>query len=440
MKQTFRYATLADLKNELEKESIQLPLSDDMKLLSSPIHVGGHTIKNRIAIQPMEGCDGTASGSPDTLTTRRYDRFAKSGAGLIWFEAVAVQKSARANPRQLWLHSDNIDDYKKIVSDIKETAIRETGTEPIIIMQATHSGRYSKPNGVPEPIIAYNNPLFEKDSPISKDRIITDDELRQLETDLGRSAALAQEVGFDGVDIKCCHRYLNCELLSAFNREGEYGGSFENRTRLLRNGIESAKASTSGNFIVTTRLNVYDGFPYPYGFGVNEKDGLTPDLTEGIKLVDILHNKQGVSLVDITIGNPYVNPHVNRPADSLPYECDEHPLYGVARMADCVGQIQKAFPKLCVIGSGISYLRQFSANLAAGGVEQGFFTMAGFGREAFAYPQFPMDIFKNGELTPKNCCIACGKCSQLMRAGTVAGCVIKDSETYMPYYKEFVMK
>lgn len=438
MKQTFNYATLADLQSELEKEGLALPISENIKLLSSPIQVCGHTINNRIAIQPMEGCDGTEDGSPDTLTLRRYDRFSKSGAGLIWFEAVAVQKAARANKRQLWLNSDNLDIYKKLVYEMKETSLRETGGEPIIIMQATHSGRYSKPNGVPEPIIAYNNPLFEKDNPIPHERIITDDELKALEIDFVNSASLAEKAGFDGVDIKCCHRYLNSELLSAYNREGEYGGSFENRTRLLRNSIAGVKSAVSKDFIVTTRLNVYDGFPYPYGFGVNKADGVTPDLSEPLKLIDILHNKHEISLIDITIGNPYVNPHVNRPADSTPYECNEHPLLGVSRMMDCIGKVQVAFPNLCVIGSGLSYLRQFSPHLAAGGIEQGLFKLAGFGRQAFAYPQFPQDIFKNGGLTPKNCCIACGKCSQLMRAGTVAGCVIRDSSVYLDYYKQYV--
>lgn len=64
------------------------------------------------------------------------------------------------------------------------------------------------------------------------------------------------------------HRYLNCELLSAYNRPGEYGGSFENRTRFYLNCVRKVKKAVRSDFIVTSRLNVYDGFPYPYGFGV----------------------------------------------------------------------------------------------------------------------------------------------------------------------------
>ena len=65
---------------------------------------------------------------------------------------------------------------------------------------------------------------------------------------------LAQEVGFDGVDIKCCHRYLNCELLSAYNRPGDFGGSFENRTRFLMDCVRKVKAAVNPEFIITTVL------------------------------------------------------------------------------------------------------------------------------------------------------------------------------------------
>ncbi len=101
--------------------------------------------------------------------------------------------------------------------------MKENGYEPAVIMQATHSGRYSKPEGKPAPIIAYNNPIFEKDNPIDKSRIITDEGLDRVHESLVHAAGLAKEAGFDRVDIKCCHRYLNSELLSAFTREGRYG-------------------------------------------------------------------------------------------------------------------------------------------------------------------------------------------------------------------------
>ncbi len=405
--------------------------------MKTGVRLEGREIPNRIAIQPMEGCDGTADGKPDELTLRRYDKFAKSGAGLIWEEATAVWEEGRANPRQLWIKEENLDAFRAMNDRIREISMKENGFAPLIIMQATHSGRYSKPHGVPEPLIAYNSPIFEKDGPIPEERIVSDDYLKRLIKRMGEAAYLAQKAGFDGVDIKSCHRYLGSELLSAYTRPGIFGGSFENRTRFLRESVMAAKARVSGGFLVTSRLNIYDGFPYPYGFGVNEKDGLTPDLTEPKKLVRILHQELGVDLLDITIGNPYVNPHVNRPADFQPYDLPESPLVGVARMLDCTRSIQEAYPDLIVIGSGLSYLRQFAPRMAAGAVREGYFQIAGFGRMAFAYPDLAKEILSGEELDPKKCCIACGKCSQLMRFGSKAGCVVRDP-VYTKLYQEAV--
>lgn len=436
----FHYQTLEALREELDKTGIRLPLSEDMGILSQPVSFAGKTLPNRLAIQPMEGCDGTAEGAPDTLTLRRYDRFARSGAALIWAEATAVAPEGRANPRQLHLTEKTLDSFKRMVEDIRESCQKENGFNPLIILQATHSGRYSKPQGTPAPIIAYNSPIFEKDNPIPKERIITDDRLRRLEEEYGKTAALAARAGFDGVDIKACHRYLCCELLSAYTREGDYGGSFDNRTRLLRNGVAAAKAAAPADFLVTTRLNAYDGFRYPYGFGMAQDGSLTPDLTEPLQLVKILHEQLGMPLIDITIGNPYVNPHVNRPYDDGGYLPEEHPLEGVSRMVQCVGAIQRAYPKLTVISSGLSYLRQYAGMLAAGEIAEGICQIAGFGREAFAYPEFAKDLTEGRGMDAKKCCITCSKCTELMRAGSKAGCVVRDSETYLPLYRQDVLK
>ena len=392
---------------------------------------------NSIAVQPMEGCDGTAEGAPDELTLRRYQRFAKGGAAMIWEEATAVRSEGRANPRQLAITPKTLDGMKRMVEMIKELCMKENGFMPVVICQLTHSGRYSKPEGKPAPMIAYHNPIFEANQPIPDSAIVTDSYLDGLADTFGEAARLAQAAGFDGADIKCCHRYLLSELNSAYERPGRYGGSLENRTRLYRTAIKNAMEATGGGFVVTSRINLYDGFPYPNGFGVNPDSGLTPDLTESLWLLGQLVD-MGVELVDITIGNPYVNPHVNRPYDQGGYIPPEHPLEGVNRMFTCIDAAKKAYPRLSIISSGHSYGRQFAPHMAAGFLAQGSADMAGFGRMSFAYPNFARDIL-NGTFDGKKTCIACGKCSLLMRAGTVAGCPVRDSECYMPYFQKYVM-
>lgn len=430
------YTQEKDFLSERDRLGLDIPFNNDISVLADPVKIGSKSAPNRLACQAMEGCDGTADGSPDELTLRRYDRFAKGGAGTIWFEATAVMREGRANPRQLWIHKNNLDSFKREVERIKQTAFKENGFEPLVIMQATHSGRYSKPDGTPAPLIAYNNPIFEKDKPIDKSRIVTDEYIDSVKQALIEAALLAEKAGFDGVDIKACHRYLNCELLSAYNREGRYGGSLENRTRLLRESIDGAKELCTNDFIVSSRLNVYDGFPYPYGFGVKDDGSTDFDPTEAVWLLKELR-KSGVELVNITMGNPYFNPHVNRPFASGGYEIDEHPLEGVARMLNGTAQLKKAVPEMKIISSAMTYLGVAAPNVAAGYISDGGFDIAGFGRTVFAYPDFANDILKNGCMQKEKICICCSKCTHIMRTpGGTPGCVIRDREVYLPLYKK----
>lgn len=429
------YLSAEDFFDQSSQLHTDLPYSETVDILSSSASINGKSFNNRMVCQAMEGCDGTPSGEPDILTKRRYSRLAKGGAGAIWFEATAVLKEGRANPRQLYINEKTLDSFKRAVADIKETALKENGYEPIIIMQATHSGRYSKPNGVPEPLIAYNNPIFEKDSPISAERIVSDEYLDKVGEALVSGAVLAEKAGFDGVDIKCCHRYLNSELLSAYNRPGKYGGSLENRTRLLRESIMGAIQSCSKDFIVSSRLNVYDGFEYPYGFGVSKNGGLELDSSEPEWLIKELYG-YGVRLLNITMGNPYFNPHINRPFALGGYEAPEHPLEGVKRVLSGTAELKKAAPEMSLICSALSFLGVTAPNVAAAYIKDGGFDFAGFGRTIFAYPDFAMDIKNNGHMDKSKICICCSKCTEIMRTpGGTPGCVIRDKEIYQPIYK-----
>lgn len=416
--------------------NVNLPYSEDTSVLAKVYKLGNKVIPNRLACQAMEGCDGTPDGEPDVLTKRRYERFAKGGAGIIWFEATAVLKEGRANPRQLYINENTMDAFKKQVENIKETALKENGIEPLVIMQATHSGRYSKPNGRPEPLIAYNNPIFEKDNPIAKDRIVSDEYLDHVGEALIHGALLAEKAGFDGVDIKSCHRYLNCELLSAYTREGRYGGSLENRTRLLRESVKGAIENCSAKFIVSSRLNAYDGFSYPYGFGVSKDGGTEVDLTETVWLIKELYSL-GVRILNISMGNPYFNPHVNRPFAMGSYETSEHPLEGVKRVLEGTAALKKEIPEMAIICSAISYLGVAAPHVVASFIKNGEFDFAGFGRTALAYPDFAKDILSIGDMDKSKCCICCSKCTEIMRKpGGTPGCVIRDKDVYLPIYKE----
>ena len=403
-------------------------------LISAPIEIYGKTAQNRVLFQPMEGCDGTADGAVNELTTRRYLRFAEGAPGIIWFEATAVCNEGRANPRQLYINENTVDSFKTIVSEIKAKSKALHGFEPVIIVQLTHSGRYSKPNGTPEPIVAYRNEVWEKGKESQPFVVATDEYLATIPAMYAKAAKLAVEAGFDGMDVKCCHGYLFNEFLSAYNREGAYGGSLGNRTRLYFDCIDAVKDAVGDKAFVTTRLNSCDCFPYGYGYGVNDKEEI--DLTETKAIISKLREK-GIELVNLTIGNPYLIPHTNRPYVA---NAPEDGNIGMKRVYDVTKEITSAFPDIKFVVSALTYEGENAVAYADKLLSEGVGDIAGFGRMTFAYPTFYRDYLEVGELDKKKVCLKCSKCSELMRAGTVSGCVVRDSEKYMPYYKEFVMK
>ena len=402
-------------------------------VLDLPIKLHNKTIKNRVVFHPMEGCDGTFSGAVDELTRRRYLRFAKSGAGIIWFEATAVTEEGRANPRQLFLNENTKESFKALVKEIKETATNENGFAPIIIVQLTHSGRFSKPNGTPEPIVAYRNPHWEIGKENQPYTVVTDDYCKTVSQKYYEAAILAKEVGFDGIDVKCCHGYLFNEFLSAKERDGVYGGSLENRTRLYFECIDAVKNAVGEDVFVTTRLNACDCFPYPYGYGVDENNNI--DLSETKLIVKALYEK-GIRLINLTLGNPYLIPHINRPCMNAPEDGE----VGMKRIYDVTKELKEEFPDISFIASGLTYPGENAMEYAEKLINEGVAEFAGFGRLTFAYPMFFRDYLANGRLDKSKLCLKCSKCSQLMRAGTVAGCPVRDSEVYMPYYKKYVLE
>ena len=434
----FKIADLEQFKAEIAALNLDIPIADDVGILSDAVQLGTFFTPNRFVVQPMEGFDAIPTGTPQALSFRRYRRYAAGGAGLIWFEATSVVPEGRSNPAQFWLHQSNVDTFAELVAETKKTGRESFGHDPVCILQMTHSGRYSKPTGTPEPLIAHHSAILDPVHGLPDDYpLITDSYLDQLQDAFVKAAGLAQEAGFDGVDVKSCHRYLIAELHASFTREGKYGGSLENRTRMLRETLAKI-AETYPGLLLTTRLNCYDAVSYPYGFGVNHDDCTMPDLSEPLTLIDWL-KEIGIKLLNVSIGNPYFNPHYNRPYD-FPIQGmdapDEHPLVGVERMMQVTRQIQEANPGLPIVGSGYAWMRHFMPNVASAVVQRGWATLIGQGRGSFAYPDSVKDILTTGEMVPEKCCVTCSACTQIMRDGGQTGCVVRDSELYGPKYRE----
>jgi 2,4-dienoyl-CoA reductase-like NADH-dependent reductase (Old Yellow Enzyme family) len=432
MHERFRYKTGDDLKSKARELGYDLPFTDDISPLLNPLMLEGFLISNRFVVQPMEGYDSEPDGSPSPLTARRYLRFAEGGSGIIWFEAVTVSGDGRSNPNQLWLHKENLARFKSLVSNVKKAADQK-GNSPLLVVQLTHSGRYSKPEGKSKPMVAARNPILDKTEPY----LLSDDDLKRIQDQYIIAAKFAKASGFDAVDLKACHGYLIVELLSAkLRKKSIYGGADTGRRfRFILETIDRIKTEVP-EIIITTRLNISDC--YSGGFGVGKDD--KPDFSEPLLLVEELL-KRDIRLINISMGSPYFNPYITRPFDTpVPGKKvpEEHPLESVMRMINGTSLFQKRFPEISFIGSAYSYLRQFAPNVGAAVIKIGAASFIGFGRNSFAYPSMPADIMKNGKADPAKVCITCSGCTRLISNLRPGGCVIRDKEIYGRELKKLI--
>ena len=446
-----------DFRNRLNELSISIPF-DDVLLhgnespLGSPARYKDKTIGNRFCILPMEGWDGTSDGKPTEFTTRRWKNFGLSGAKLIWGgEAVAVRHDGRANPNQLLINDANLSDLETLRKTMVDSHLEEFGATNDLFqgLQITHSGRFARPNHKAklEPRTAYKHPVLDTRFDVDSDQaILSDDEIKVLIGDFITAAKLAESIGFQFVDIKHCHGYLGHELLSGFDRDGEFGGSFENRTRFLREIVAGIRAETK--LEIVTRVSIFDftpfiqgddsiGMPqvtddYPYAFG-GDGAGQGIDLSEPHRLMRLL-NELGIQFVCTTAGSPYYNPHIQRPALFPPsdgYLPPEDPLVGVARQIEATAKLKTEHPDMFFVGSAYSYLQEWLPNVGQRVVRDSAADFIGLGRMVLSYPELPADVLAGKDMARKKICRTFSDCTTAPRNGIISGCFPLD-----PFYKK----
>ncbi len=456
--------TVEDFRRHVAALGVNLPCEERIETgaaspLAQPVAgvaINGKTLGNRWAIHPMEGWDGTSSGGVTDDVRRRWQRFGLSGAKLIFGgEAMAVRPDGRANPNQLILSEAN----KAGLAELRELLIsshaeRFGNTDDLVIgFQLTHSGRFCKPNDKRrmEPRVAFRHPILDRRFGVTSDaQVFTDGEIEQLILDYMRAARVAREAGADFVDIKHCHGYLLHEFLGAHTRPGKFGGSFENRTRLLREIVAGIRAD-SNPIDIGVRLSAFDFvpfrpdparstpgrpgpgvpedfshcLPYRFAFGCSAANPVEPDLNEPARFVELC-GSLGVKLLNLSAGSPYYNPHIQRPAAYPPsdgYQPPNDPLVDVARQINAVRELKSRAPAgLIVIGTGYSYLQEYLPHVAQYAVRHGWTDVVGLGRMTLSYPEMLADAVEKGVLTTKQICRTFSDCTTAPRNGFKSGC------------------
>ena len=391
-------------------------------------------------------CDG----HPTESTKRRWQRFGLSGAKLIFGgEAIAVCPDGRGNPNQLMMIDDNCKDMTELRILLTRAHEERFGnSEDLMIgLQLAHAGRFSRPYDLTrtEPKILYHHPLLDQKVGITPDdQVMSDEEITRIVNYFIKAAILAQNAGFDFVDIKHCHGFLGHEFLSAVERPGRYGGSFENRTRFLREIVTGIRKEVP-RLGIAVRLSAFDLLPYqrnkegrgepipfnsgsyPYAFG-GDGTGQGIDLTEPLRFLDLL-TALDIKLICISASGGNLNPHIMRPSilpSSDGYKHPEDPLIGVARLISITAELKQQRPGLLFVGSAYSYLQQWLPNVAQGAVSEGKVDIVGIGRMALSYPSIVADILDGKPLNRNLLCRACDDCITSLSLGLISGCYVHD--------------
>ncbi len=455
--------TPAAFRSRMAELGIDLPIDDSVQKapespLASPLEIGGFRVGNRYAVHPMEGWDATHDGKPTPDLIRRWERFGESGAKLIWgFEAMAVRHDGRANPNQLVLNAENAPLIREAAERTLETHARIFGTTDDVLWgyQLTHSGRFSRPNEKTrfEPSLAYRHPIIDRKYNVSAAcSVMSDDDVRRLVDDYVAAAVLAEKSGVPFVDVKQCHGYLGHEFLSAFTREGRYGGdSLEERSRFAREIIEGIRQAAP-RLVIGVRLSAFDFvpfrkgpeggrgvpedfgslLPYRYGFGINPENPVEMDISEPVRYLRMMKD-WGVATVNVSCGSPYYNPHIQRPALYPPsdgYQPPEDPVVGVARQAAVVRELKRAVPGMPLVSSGLTYLQEWLPQVGQALVREGWTDVLGIGRMMLSYPGIVADSLKNGAIETRKICRTFSDCTTAPRNGLKSGCYPLDE-----YYK-----
>ena len=270
-----------------------------MAELFTPVRLRGVTIRNRAWVAPM--CQYSAlDGVPNDWHLVHLGSFARGGAGLVLTEATAVSPEGRISPVDTGIWNDGQRDAWSRIVDFVHGQGATAG------MQLAHAGRK-----------ASTRPPFEGRGPVpveeggweavgpsavafpglAEPRELTVAEIDQVVEDFARAAQRALEAGFDLLEIHAAHGYLMHQFLSPLSnqRQDEYGGSFDNRARLVLRVVDAVRSVVPDSMPLLVRLSATDWV----------EDGWTAD--DSVALARLLR-EAGVDLVDVSSGG-------NEPAD-----------------------------------------------------------------------------------------------------------------------------
>ena len=258
-----------------------------MTSIASPLTLPcGVTLPNRLCKSPMSEQLGELTGAPSPTLRKLYSAWGRGGAGLLVTGNVMIDRRAYVEPRNVVLEDE------RHLDAVSRWARAGAQAGSVMVMQINHPGRVAVapvyrtpvgPSAIRPSALGFN---------LRRPRALNLDQIKDLRQRFARTAELAVVAGFDGVQVHAAHGYLLSQFLSpaANRRTDDYGGTPENRRRLLLEVIDDVRAAIGPNKIVSVKLNSADF----------HTGGLTED--ESLDVALALEGA-GIDLLEITGGN-----------------------------------------------------------------------------------------------------------------------------------------
>ncbi len=378
----------------------------EIDTLFVPCTIGEKTAPNRLVSQPMEANDAGPGGAVSDRAIERYRNLARGGWGIVFVESLSVTDTFLARDKGLVINRQNLDGFKRLVEEFKEI---DPGA--LLLFQISHGGSRAGSFSKSARVYARNG----------ETECFRTEEMEQARDEFVEGVLLSQQAGADGVDFKLCHGYLGGEILRPANvRTDGWGGSFENRTRFLREGVEASKSRMQPNgFLLGSRISMYEGIRG--GCGTGGADELIEDLTEMEKVLRLMEGL-GMHYVNVSAGLAGVSTEFVRPVRSC-----RHLALHQFRYAKRAKEMSRL---LRVVGSAYSVYEAEAPAYAAENIRKGYTDFAGFGRQSFADPHYPKKLHRGESI---DYCTLCSGCARLMSRQANAGCVI-----YNSYYRDLL--
>lgn len=371
---------------------------DNLPYVFSTYQLKNKTVQNRWVAQAMEVNSAGEGGCVSDRVIDRYNKLAAGHWGIIFIEAISISTNHLARKNGLVINKKNLESYKNLIDEMKSI-----NDKTLVLFQIFHPGRQSGD-------FSSKVKIYEDETDIP---LLSTQQLDDIQQAFIKAASLAREAGADGVDIKACHGYLGGEILRPLNQRADrYGGSMENRARLIEKIIQSVKQSHP-DFIVGSRVSLYEGIRG--GCGTATKNEVIEDLADILRVLQRFV-QAGSDYINVSAGIPLITPHITRPVKQNPFDMFHHFRYTKI--------VKNRFPQTAIIGSTYTVGKEESPFYANENIEKGYTDFAGFGRQNLADPLFPKKIL-SGE-SNLNICTLCSGCSRLMKKQEPVRCTTYD--------------